>query len=88
MLLTEKREAETTSRSIWIFMLVIAATITIDAVLLFALVNMFTLGQLILMSLSVVILAAGLMVTVAEFIRPAKPDSPSHNLIKSRFLKP
>jgi hypothetical protein len=39
MLFPKKRRAETTNRSIWFFVLVIAVTTSIDAVLFFGLVN-------------------------------------------------
>lgn len=76
MLFAKKRRVETTNRSIWVCVLVIAVTTSIDAGLFFGLVNMFTVEQLILLSFSAAMLATGLLITVAELNRPPKRDSP------------
>ena len=75
MLLTGRTKGVATSRSTWLLVLVIAVSmISVDAVLLVGLVNMFTVGQFILTALAATLLAAGLLVTVAEFGSFAKQD--------------
>ena len=72
MLRAATSQAEIKGRSLWLFMLVLAVTIAVDAVLLFGLLNRFGVEQLIVLSVSAALLAAGFLVTLAEFNRPAK----------------
>jgi len=72
MLLAKNHRAETTNRSVWFLALVIAVTTSIDSVLFFGLVNMLSVEQLILLSFSAAILAAGLLITVAELTGQTK----------------
>jgi hypothetical protein len=74
MLLAKKHGAETTNRSVWFLALVIAVITSIDCVLFFGLVNMLSVEQLILLSFSAAILAAGLLITVAELTGHTKRD--------------
>jgi hypothetical protein len=70
MLISDETKRGTTGKVIRILVLVIAMTISIDAVLLLGLVNMFTVGQLILPALAAAMLAAGFLITVSEFCQP------------------
>jgi uncharacterized membrane protein len=72
MLLAKKQGAETTNRLVWFLALVIAVITSIDSVLFFGLVNMLSVEQLTLLSFSAAILAAGLLITVAELTGQTK----------------
>ena len=63
-----------TSKSTWVFVFLVAVSISVDTVMLLGLVSMFPAGQLVPPAFAGTILAAGFVATVAEFRSLAKQD--------------
>jgi hypothetical protein len=74
MLLAGRSKGGPTSRSTWVFVFLVAISISVDAVMLLGLMSMFPVGQLVPAAFAGAILAAGLVATVAEFRSLAKQD--------------
>jgi hypothetical protein len=72
MLLTQKTKVGTSSRAIWYMILVVAISVSVEAVLLLGLVNMVAVGELVLPALAAAVLAGGLVGTMVEFATLAK----------------
>jgi hypothetical protein len=72
MLPTERTKVETSSRVIWYMILVVAISLSVEAVLLLGLVNMVGVGELVLPALAAAVLAGGLVGTMVEFATIAK----------------
>jgi hypothetical protein len=72
MLPTERTKVETSSRVIWYMILVVAISLSVEAVLLLGLVNMVDVRELVLPALAAAVLAGGLVGTMVEFATLAK----------------
>lgn len=74
MLQAGRSKAGPSSISTWLFVFLVAISISVDAVILLGLMSMFPAGQLVAAAFAGAILAAGLVATVAEFRSLAKQD--------------
>jgi hypothetical protein len=72
MLSTLKQNVSTSSRVMKLLALLVVISLSVEAVLLLGVVNMFGVGMLILPAAAMASLAAGLVFTVLEFAKLAK----------------
>lgn len=72
MLPAEKTKVGKKSRAIWYMILIVAISLSVEAVLLLGLVNMVDVRELVLPALAAAVLAGGLVGTMVEFATFAK----------------